>query len=214
MLIGYIRISTNDKLQLLDQQRNALVVEGIYESNIYHDTALLQNAVKPGLQACLKALKPGDTLVVWKLDRLGRNLKHLITIINDLRQRNIDLKVLTGHGAPIDTTTQNGWLTFELFETLAEFERDLMAERTHAGLKAARARGRMGGRPCKMDAETLRMVAEAMANPNAIVHEVAKKFNITTTTLYTYLNGDGSLKEAGEKQMNKQDPKIGPEKST
>ena len=109
--------------------------------------------------------------------------------------------MLEGHGAQIDTTKQNGWVAFELFETLAEYEHELIIERTHAGLKAAKARGRMGGRPRKMDVTTLRMVAEAMADPNAIAYKVAKKFNISTAILYTYVNGDGSFKEAGEKQL-------------
>jgi DNA invertase Pin-like site-specific DNA recombinase len=158
---------------------------------------------RPGLQACLKALQPGNTLVVWKLDRLGRDLKHLITIIDELRKQNVGFKVLTGHGAQIDTTTSNGRLVFGLFAALAEYERELIIERTHAGLKAARARGRMGGRPRKMDTSTLLMASAAMADPNSIASEVAKRLNITTATLYTYVNGDGTLKETGNKLLQK-----------
>jgi DNA invertase Pin-like site-specific DNA recombinase len=151
------------------------------------------------LKACLKALQPGNTLVVWKLDRLGRDLKHLIQLIEDLRNKNIGLKVLAGAGAQIDTTTPNGRMVFSLFAVLAEFERELIVERTRAGLAAARARGRRGGRPRKMDKATLTMAIAAMSDPKSIAHDVAKRLGITTTTLYMYVNGDGSLKEAGTK---------------
>ena len=148
-------------------------------------------------------LQPGNTLVIWKLDRLGRDLKHLISTIDQLRQQDVGFKVLTGQGAQIDTTTSNGRLMFGLFAAIAEFERELIIERTKAGLKAARARGRMGGRPRKMDAHTIRMAMASMSDPKAIASQVAKKLHITTATLYTYVNSDGSLKEIGEKFLNK-----------
>ena len=185
-----MRVSKNDGSQALDLQRDALIAFGITEDRIYQDMVSGKKEVRPGLQSCLKALQPGNTLVVWKLDRLGRDLKHLITIVDDLRTRNIGFKVLTGHGAQIDTTTPDGRLVFGLFATLAEYERELIIERTNAGLKAARARGRTGGRPRKMDEATLRMASASMADPKAIAYEVAKKLNITTTTLYAYVNGD------------------------
>ena len=146
-------------------------------------------------------MQPGNTLVVWRLDRLGRDLKHLVTIIDELRERNIGFKVLSGHGAQIDTTTANGRLVFGLFAALAEYERELIIERTCAGLKAARARGRLGGRPRKMNAATLRMASAAMKDPNAVAYEIAKRLSITTATLYTYVNGDGSLKKSGQKLL-------------
>ena len=201
MLIGYMRVSKSDGSQTLDLQRDALLEAGIQEDRIYHDTVSGKKEERPGLQSCLKALQPGNTLVVWKLDRLGRDLKHLVTIIDDLRRREIGFKVLAGHGAQIDTTTSNGRMVFGLFATLAEYERELIVERTHAGLKSARARGRFGGRPRKMDEATLCMASAAMSDPNSVAHEVAKKLNITTATLYTYVNGDGSLKNAGKKQI-------------
>lgn len=197
-----MRVSKADGSQTLDLQRDELLVAGIKEERLYQDTVSGKKEARPGLQACLKALQPGNTLVVWKLDRLGRDLKHLITIVDELRQRNIGFKVLTGHGAQIDTTTANGRLVFGLFAALAEYERELIIERTHAGLKAARARGRMGGRPRKMDAATLRMAMAAMADPKAIAFEIAKRLSITTATLYTYVNSDGSLKEAGKKLLS------------
>jgi DNA invertase Pin-like site-specific DNA recombinase len=201
MLIGYMRVSKADGSQSLDLQRDALIAAGVDEERLYQDTVSGKKEARPGLQACLKALQPGNTLLVWKLDRLGRDLKHLITIVDQLREGNIGFKVLTGHGAQIDTTTPNGRLVFSLFASLAEYERELIIERTHAGLKAARARGRLGGLPRKMNADTLRMAAAAMADHKAVAFQVAKRLNITTATLYTYLNGDGSLKEAGKKLL-------------
>lgn len=196
-----MRVSKNDGSQTLNLQYDALITAGVIEDRIYQDMVSGKKEDRPGLQNCLKALQPGNTLVVWKLDRLGRDLKHLVTIIDELRQREVGFKVLTGHGAQIDTTTSNGRLVFGLFATLAEYERELIVERTHAGLQAARARGRMGGRPRKMDIATLRMACASMADQKSIAHEVARKLNITTATLYTYVNGDGSLKEAGEKLL-------------
>jgi len=144
----------------------------------------------PGLRACLKALQPGNILVVWKLDRLGRNLRHLVNTIEDLRQKNVGFKVLSGNGTQIDTTSPNGRLCFGIFATLAEFERELIAERTRAGLAAARARGRKGGRPRKMTLTALKMPMTAMLDRNSVASDVAKRLGITTTTLYAYVNGD------------------------
>ena len=124
-----------------------------------------------------------------------------MTIIDELRKKDVGFKVLAGHGAQIDTTTPNGRLVFGLFATLAEFERELIVERTRAGLAAARARGRLGGRPRKMNAAIIKMAAAAMSDPKAIATEVAKHLNITTATLYSYVNSDGSLKPAGAKLL-------------
>ena len=157
---------------------------------------------REGLASCLKALQPQNTLVVWKLDRLGRNLKHLVTTVDDLRQKNIGFKVLAGAGAQIDTTTANGRLFFGMFAVLAEFERELIAERTRAGLAAARARGKHGGRPRKMDKQVIQMASNAMSNKNVKAQDIAKKLGITTTTLYDYINGDGSLKEKAYQIIN------------
>jgi DNA invertase Pin-like site-specific DNA recombinase len=131
-------------------------------------------------------------------DRLGRDLRHLVNTVEDLRVRGVDLKVLTGAGAQIDTTTANGRLAFGIFAAFAEFERELVAERTHAGLAAVRARGRMGGRPRKMDRATLLMAVAAMADPKAKVAKVARRLGVTTTTFYVYLNRDGTLKAPGK----------------
>ncbi len=145
MLIGYMRVSKADGSQATDLQRDALVAAGVDPAHLYEDQASGKREDRPGLASCLKALRPGDTLVVWKLDRLGRDLRHLINTVHDLTGRGIGLKVLTGHGAAIDTTTAAGKLVFGIFAALAEFERELIAERTVAGLASARARGRKGG---------------------------------------------------------------------
>jgi DNA invertase Pin-like site-specific DNA recombinase len=205
MLIGYARVSKADGSQTLDLQKDALTTAGISLNRIYEDLASGRFDDRPGLTSCLKALQPGNTLVVWKLDRLGRNLRHLVNTVEELKARNIGFKVLTGQGAQIDTTTSQGKLVFGMFAALAEFERELIIERTQAGLAAARARGRLGGRPRKMDVTTLRMAMNAMENTKSVAMEVARRLGITTTTLYTYINGDGTLKEAGTKLLEECD---------
>ena len=196
MLIGYVRVSKSDGSQTLAPQRDALLAAGVEPERMYEDLASGRHDARPGLIACLKALQSGNTLVLWRLDRLGRDLKHLVNTAEDLRVRGVGLKVLAGAGAQIDTTA-NGRLAFGIFAAFAEFERELIAERTQAGLKAARARGRMGGRPRKMDRATLTMAMAAMSNPKANATEVAKRLGLTATTLYAYINGDGSPKAAG-----------------
>ena len=206
MLIGYTRVSKHDGSQRLDLQRDSLIEAGVAPDRIYEDLFSGRQDARPGLGACLKALQPGDTLIVWKLDRLGRNLRHLVNTIDDMRSRQIGFKVLAGNGMHVDTTTANGRLCFGIFAALAEFERELIAERTRAGLKAARARGRKGGRPRKMDQSTLMMAMTGMADPDASAVDVAKRLGISTPTLYMYVNGDGSLKQAGEKLMVHEEP--------
>ena len=198
MLIGYIRVSKSDGTQTLAPQRDAMIAAGVEPGRIYQDLASGRRDDRPGLAACLKALQPGNTLVLWKLDRLGRDLRHLVNTVEDLRTRGVGLKVLAGAGAQIDTTTANGRLAFGIFGAFAEFERELIAERTHDGLAAARARGRLGGRPRKMNRATLLMAMAAMRDPAAVAAEVAKRLGITTTTLYAYVNGDGTAKALGQ----------------
>ncbi len=132
MLIGYARVSKADGSQTTDLQRDALLAEGVQEEHIYEDHASGKKDDRPGLINCLKALREGDTLIVWKLDRLGRDLHHLVNTVHDLTAKNIGLKVLTGHGAAIDTTTAAGKLVFGIFAALSEFEREMIKERTLA----------------------------------------------------------------------------------
>lgn len=203
MLIGYMRVSKGDGSQNLDLQKDALLSSGVHEDRIYSDTQSgSRHDDRPGLVSCLKALQPGNTLVIWKLDRLGRSLKDLVNIVEDLTARGVGLKVLTGKGAQIDTTTPHGKLVFGMFASLAEFERELIIERTKAGLAAARARGRKGGRPRKMDTPTLKMAMNAMADPTSIATDVARRLGISTATLYEYVNPNGTLKEKGQKILN------------
>jgi DNA invertase Pin-like site-specific DNA recombinase len=202
MLVGYVRVSKSDGSQVLDLQRDALVDGGVDPCRVYEDLVSGRKDDRPGLAACVKALQPGNTLVVWKLDRLGRDLKHLVGLIDTLNQRQVGLKVLAGAGAQIDTTTANGRLVFGIFAALAEFEAELIRERTTAGLRAARARGRHGGRPRKMTATTLMMAMTAMAECGSQAKEVASRLGITTSTLYAYVNSDGSPKELGQRLLD------------
>jgi DNA invertase Pin-like site-specific DNA recombinase len=202
MFVGYMRISKSDGTQTLALQRDALATAGVAPTRLYEDLASGRRDDRPGLTACLKALQPGNTLVVWKLDRLGRNLKHLVGLMDELNHRQIGLKVLAGAGAHIDTTTANGRFVFGIFAALAEFEAALIRERTHAGLTAARARGRVGGRPRKMTTATLKMAMVALADPTNNATDVARRLGLTRTTLYMYVNGDGSVKELGQRLLD------------
>lgn len=202
MILGYARISKADGKQTMNLQRDALTAAGVESNHIYEDEMSGRHDMRPGLDSCLKALREGDTLVVWKLDRLGRNLRHLIELTESLSARNTGLRVLTGQGAAIDTTKPEGKLVFGIFAALAEFERELIVERTRAGLIAARARGRKGGRPRKMTPSKIRVAMAAMSDPNAKAYLVAEEMGITTTTLYDYINGDGSPKKMAQDVLN------------
>jgi DNA invertase Pin-like site-specific DNA recombinase len=203
MLIGYARISKADDSQVLDLQIDALIEAGIDKNNIYTDKISGVKDKRPGLDNCLKALRKGDTLVVWKLDRLGRNLKHLITTIDDLNKREINFKVLTGEGINIDTTTPSGKMIFSIFGAFAEFERGLIRERTLAGLKAARARGRKGGRKFQLTKAQVRLAQAAMQNRDTSVGELCKELGITRPTLYRYVGPNGELREFGNRVLAK-----------
>lgn len=207
LFVGYMRISKSDGTQTLALQRDALVAAGVDPTRLYEDRASGRRDDRPGLTACCKALQPGNTLVVWKLDRLGRDLKHLVELVADLNRRQVGLKVLTGTGAQIDTTTANGRFVFGIFAALAEFEAALIRERTQAGLIAARARGRVGGRPRKMTGATLKMAMTALADPHNNASEVARRLGVTRTTLYAYVNGDGSVKAIGQRLLDAERPR-------
>lgn len=201
MMIGYARVSKADGSQVHDLQRDALTTAGVAHNYIYEDSASGRRDDRPGLVTCLRALRKGDTLVVWKLDRLGRDLRHLVNTVADLTAREVGLKVLTGEGASIDTTTANGRLIFAIFAGLAEFERELIVERTHAGLAAARARGRHGGRPFKMTPAKLRLAQAAMGQPETKVSNLCAELGITRQTLYRFVNPQGHLRPDGQKLL-------------
>ncbi len=202
MLIGYARISKADGTQVLDLQKDALVAAGVDPENIYDDKASGKKDERPALAACIKALQKGDTLVVWKLDRLGRDLKHLVDTAQDLAERGIDFKVLTGQGANIDTTTASGKLVFGIFAALAEFERELIRERTIAGLAAARARGRKGGRRFSLSKAQIRLAQAAMKSRDSSVSDLCKELGgINRTTLYRYVSPEGELRASGRRVL-------------
>ena len=201
MLIGYARVSKADGSQSLDLQRDALRAEGIDDAaNLYHDFASGVRDDRPGLDSCLRALRKGDVLVVWKLDRLGRNLAHLVNTVQDLSARGVGLRVLAGQGAQIDTTTAAGRLVFGIFAALAEFERELIRELPTA-LAAARARGRKGGRKFALSKAQVRLAQAAMAHRDTSVSELCRELRIKPVTLYRYVGPQGQLREQGEKVL-------------
>jgi DNA invertase Pin-like site-specific DNA recombinase len=183
MLVGYARVSTHE--QTLALQQDALVQVGC--GRVFTDTASGAAAERPGLARALEHLRAGDTLVVWKLDRLGRSLPHLIETIARLQEREIGFKSLTEQ---IDTTTSGGKLIFHVFAALAEFERDVIRERTRAGLTAARARGRRGGRPKAPALDGAGKVALARAlydDPSHSIADICRTLRVSRSTLYRYL---------------------------
>lgn len=184
MLIGYARVSTQD--QNSELQLDALTAAGCEQ--IFQEKLSGKNRERPELETCLKVLRPGDRLIVWRLDRLGRSLTDLVQIVHDLQVRNIGFQSLT---ESIDTVSAGGKLIFHMFAALAEFERNLIKERTIAGLAAARARGRKGGRKVKLSKTDTRKVAAMLTDPMMTKTEVAKHFGVTRVTLNAALERDG-----------------------
>ncbi len=202
MLIGYARVSKADGSQTLDLQRDALMAAGVEPDRIYEDRASGAKDDRPGLESCLRSLREGDVLVVWKLDRLGRNLAHLVGTVQDLSDRGVGLRVLAGQGAQIDTTTAGGRLVFGIFAALAEFERELIRERTIAGLKAARARGRTGGRKFALSKAQVRLAQVAMRRRDTSVAELCRELGIGRGTLYRYVDPGGRLRDHGKRVLD------------
>ena len=201
MKIGYVRVSKADGSQTVDLQEDALIEAGVKKKNIYMDKASGKKQDRPGLESCLKALREGDTLLVWKLDRLGRDLKHLIEIVQSLSERGIGFKVLTGQGADIDTSTASGRLVFGIFAALAEYERELIRERTIAGLKSARARGKVGGRKFGLTKNQVKMALASMQNRDTNVSELCKELGVSRQTLYRYVSPEGVLRDYGSRVL-------------
>jgi DNA invertase Pin-like site-specific DNA recombinase len=181
MLIGYARVSTQD--QTLDLQKDALRQAGC--ERIFTDTASGAKAERVGLDEALSYVRPGDTIVVWRLDRLGRSLTHLIETITALANRGIGFKSIT---EAIDTTTSGGKLIFHIFGALAEFERDIIRERTQAGLTAARARGRKGGRPKALTPKKAQQALALYNDKTNTIDEICRTMHISRATLYRYIN--------------------------
>jgi DNA invertase Pin-like site-specific DNA recombinase len=192
MKIGYARVSTDE--QNLDLQRDALLNAGVSAKDIYTDKITGVKADRPGLTLALSHLREGDTLVVWRLDRLGRSLKHLIETVTTLKDQGISFKSLTEN---IDTSTATGTLVFQIFGALAEFERNLIKERTVAGLEAARSRGRKGGRPKRNPDARKVALARKFYNDHALsIPEILRTLNISKSTLYRWVDiNDGNTKK-------------------
>jgi len=182
MIIGYSRVSTKD--QHLELQNDALKASGC--ERIFSDKASGSKVDRPELTKCLKFLQCGDVIHVWKLDRLGRNLRHLVNIVHDLNDRGVGFKVLTGQGAAIDTTTAPGKLVFGIFAALAEFERELIRERVNAGIAAAKAKGVRFGRLPKITPELLAQAREQVSQGRSVRH-VAVDLGIGKSALYNAL---------------------------
>ncbi len=183
MKLGYARVSTKD--QGFDLQEDALSKFGC--NKIYKDVASGARQDRPSLNAMIEAVREGDTIVIWKIDRLGRSLRHLVELVNTLIEKKIGLVSLND---PIDTTTAQGRLVFNIFSSLAEFERELIKERTQAGLSSARARGRLGGRPKGLTdkAQATACAAETLYLERQLsVQQIADKLSISKKTLYHYL---------------------------
>ena len=179
MLVGYMRVSSTDDRQSVSLQKDALVASGVDERHLHQDKASGARDDRPGLKRCLTDLRPGDVLVVWKLDRLGRSLPNLLAIIADLKERGIAFRSLTEQ---MDTTTPHGELLFSIFGALAQYERALTRERVLAGLAAAKRRGRKGGRPLALGPEQLEQVVAAL-NDGASKASVCRSFKVARSTL-------------------------------
>ncbi len=185
MLIGYARKSTYE--QNIDLQNDALKNGGC--EKIFSDQITGSKAERPGLAKAIDMLRKGDTLVVWRLDRLGRSLKHLIELVDNLEEKEIGFKSLQ---ESIDTTTSGGRLVFHIFGALAEFERHLIRERTHAGLAAARARGRLGGRPKKLNNKKKKLAVKLYREQKHTVAEIGEMLGVSRMTIYRYVNEEKS----------------------
>lgn len=181
MIIGYARVSTLD--QNSELQIDALQLAGCEKLFIEHKTG--SNRDRPELNRCLDTLREGDQFIVWRLDRLGRSLKDLIDLVNEFESKAVSFQSLT---ESINTATPAGKLIFHVFGALAEFERSLIQERTKAGLEAARARGRKGGRPKKLDDHKIKKARAMLNDPEITLSEVAKHFSVSRGTLYTALS--------------------------
>lgn len=197
--IGYARVSTDD--QNLDLQLDALHKVGIGDDRLYSDTASGKDAERKELAACLKALREGDTLVVWRLDRLGRSLPDLVRIVGELEQKGVSFESLT---EKIETGSAAGKLVFHVFAALAEFERNLIRERTRAGLVAARARGRAGGRKPKLTDSQIKEINEMVDAQKLPIGRIAELYGVSRTTIYKV--APRRENEVGEAQPMKKKP--------
>jgi DNA invertase Pin-like site-specific DNA recombinase len=189
MLFGYARVSTNE--QNLDLQIDELKRYGVSEENIYFDKVTGTSKERPSLNKLMSKLRSGDSLVVWRLDRIGRSVKHLVDMINELEEKNIDFISLKEN---IDTTTPTGKLMFHICSAFAQFERDIISERTKAGLRSARARGRLGGRP-SISKKKVDIALKMYYSKDYSIKEILDTVGFSKTTLYRYIKKDMKKKE-------------------
>ncbi len=193
MQVGYARVSTDD--QRMDLQKDALIQAGVDPVRIYEEFVSGVRTRRPQLEECLKSLRKGDMLLVWRLDRLGRSVPELIRILEDLKERGVEFRSLT---ESIDTSSAVGKMIFHMLAAFAEFERNLISERTKAGLKAARARGHRGGRKSSITPGKLRAIKTMLADPMTTMGEVSKDMGISRPAIYR------ALKRDKEEQMAKE----------
>lgn len=194
--VGYMRVSTADGSQKFDMQETALIEAGVSPDKIYSDMASGASDNREGMKYMLKSLNSGDTVVVWKLDRLGRNVKYLVNIIDELIKKNVHLEILTGACHGINMTTPEGRMFFHMAATFAQFERDLIRERIVAGIAEAQRRGTKSGRKFKFskyDIQTIQHMIKASV-PKA---EIARRFHVTTQTIFNYFTPEGEIKQRG-----------------
>lgn len=206
MLIGYARVSTED--QRLDLQRDALIKAGVEPENIYEEHVSGAKSKRPELENALKALRPNDTLVVWRLDRLGRSLAELIKLLDRVKMKDSNFKSIS---ESIETETAVGRMLFHILAAVAQFERDLVSERTRAGLKAARARGRRGGRKPKMGPKQIELALKLLADPLLTHPEVAQMLQVSDATLYRSISrfkSENNIAELDEYLRQKDKGKI------
>lgn len=194
--VGYMRVSTADGSQKFDMQETALLNAGVAPDKIYSDMASGAKEDREGLKYMLKSLNPGDTVVVWKLDRLGRNLKHLVNTVEALVKKDVHLEILTGACHGINMNTPEGKMFFHLMATFAQFERDLIRERIVAGLEEAKRRGTKCGPKFKFNKHDLQTI-QYMIKAHVPKAEVARRFKVTPRTICNYFTPDGEIKQRG-----------------
>lgn len=199
MKIGYARVSTTD--QTTNMQRDALISYGVDPANLYEDYASGAKNDRDGLTACLKALRAGDELVLYRIDRLGRTTHSMIVLLNDLAERGVSLKVLNGYGEIFSSSGPAAKLITTVMLAIISYERDVLIERTKHGLQAARARGRMGGRKFSLTPSMLRRAQAAMRHRDTNVGDLCAELGITRNTLYRLVSPAGELRPDGEKLL-------------
>lgn len=197
MLIGYAKALHSEPADALERQCKALSNAGVDEQRIFTDLVHNTSCERPGLLACIKSLRPGDILVVYRLEYVGRSLLHLVETVWTISKQEVGLRILTGLGKLRDSAATDGEILYPLFETLAKHHRQYLSERTKAGLDAARKRGRRGGRKFLLSTDQLRYAQRAVKSPQINIDELCEELSISKSTLYRYMDTKGKLRRAG-----------------